>query len=398
MELEATTFRSQRLGNERSLWVQPPAAGGEAAICLTLLDAEYYIERIQAPKLLDSLQASGALPPMTVVYVSHLDGETRWPESFCNPNFAGFLAEELTPWAHSELPTTATQYFLGGLSLTGLAAAHAALSHPDAFTGVLCQSASFWWAEGRLIDEVNAGVFASPTSDQGAHPVCRISCGSQELQEYVEHGADLIQRSSQLASNQAMANALRNQGYEVSFEEFEGGHDIDSWKIDLPKSIASLVLSPRATQATQGITAHDAEFLRAFENCTLPADEWNHRAHVRVAYLYALQHRFDVALEAMRVSLKTYNKSQSVPEAIDRGYHETITRAFMIVISAACQQGPRCASSDDFCEQHTELLDKRALLQYYSRDRIMSWEAKRDFISPDLAALPTLIDDDLDSA
>ncbi len=31
----------------------------------------------------------------------------------------------------------------------------------------------------------------------------------------------------------------------------------------------------------------DDEFLAAFEDCTLPFEQWHHRAHVRVAFLYA---------------------------------------------------------------------------------------------------------------
>ena len=30
----------------------------------------------------------------------------------------------------------------------------------------------------------------------------------------------------------------------------------------------------------------DGEFLSCFENCSLPFDQWNHRAHVKVAFLY----------------------------------------------------------------------------------------------------------------
>ena len=40
----------------------------------------------------------------------------------------------------------------------------------------------------------------------------------------------------------------------------------------------------------------DDEFLAQFENCTLPFDQWTHRAHVRVAYLYLRRHPFREAL------------------------------------------------------------------------------------------------------
>jgi hypothetical protein len=138
---------------------------------------------------------------------------------------------------------------------------------------------------------------------------------------------------------------------------------------------------------------NDDNFLSAFEDCTLPFEQWTHRAHVRIAYLYASRHDLESATDRMRTSIKAYNRATGTPEAIDRGYHETITQAFMrLVFNANVQTGPH-ESSDDFCEAHPELLSKRALLHFYSRERIMTWEAKREFIEPDLCPLSDVIGD-----
>ena len=158
---------------------------------------------------------------MAVAYVSHVDPLTRWKESACSETFARFVAEELVPWLHSHfqqavgpLPT-----ILGGLSLTGLAAAHAVLLHPHRFSGVLCQSASLWWSDQWLIHAYRT---------QKPPPLrFRICCGNRETTEYVEHGPEMIQRSSQLAANRAMRDVLVDRGCELSYEEFAGGHDIE---------------------------------------------------------------------------------------------------------------------------------------------------------------------------
>ncbi len=132
----------------------------------------------------------------------------------------------------------------------------------------------------------------------------------------------------------------------------------------------------------------DAEFLAAFESCALPAEQWTHQAHVRVAYLYASRHELSVAIERMRTSIKKYNAATDTPEKIDRGYHETITVAFMqLVFVANVQTGPH-ESSADFYDSHPELQSKFALRNYYSKDRIMTLEAKRDFVEPNLCPLP----------
>ncbi len=133
----------------------------------------------------------------------------------------------------------------------------------------------------------------------------------------------------------------------------------------------------------------DEAFLGRFEAAALPPEQWRHRDHVRVAYLYLRQHPLDVAIVKMRRGLHTLNAAHKVPDAPDRGYHETMTVAWMrLVHCALCEFGP-AESADAFLDQHTQLLSKRALLLFYSRDLIMSPQAKAAFIGPDLAPLPS---------
>lgn len=134
----------------------------------------------------------------------------------------------------------------------------------------------------------------------------------------------------------------------------------------------------------------DQTFLSAFENCTLPMEQWTHEAHVRVAYLYASRHDLETAIATMRSRIKAYNKATDTPEAIDRGYHETITVAFMRLVYASILQAEPYRSSEDFCDVHPELMTKSILKTFYSRERIMTWEAKRNFVEPDLQQLPPL--------
>lgn len=136
----------------------------------------------------------------------------------------------------------------------------------------------------------------------------------------------------------------------------------------------------------------DAEFLAAFENCFLPFEDWTHRAHVRVAYLYCCQGDLKSATDQMRVGIKAYNKATDTPEAIDRGYRKTITVAFMTLVYAAnLQTGPH-ESSDEFRDAHPELLSTQALRRFYSRERIMTMQAKAEFVEPNLNPLPEVDD------
>ena len=132
----------------------------------------------------------------------------------------------------------------------------------------------------------------------------------------------------------------------------------------------------------------DEEFLAQFEAASLTPEQWRHRDHVRTAYLYLCRHPLDVAFQKMRDGLGTLNAAHKVPDLPERGYHETITLAWLhLVHCALCEFGP-AETADGFLDQHTQLLSKRALLLFYSRTLLMSAAAKAAFIEPDLAPLP----------
>jgi hypothetical protein len=130
----------------------------------------------------------------------------------------------------------------------------------------------------------------------------------------------------------------------------------------------------------------DASLVAAFEKAELPAEAWDHRAHVRVAFVYASLLDLHTALAQMQMGLRALNAAHRVPDSVDRRYHETITVAFMRLIDAATKK-ETFASSTEFCRRHPELLTKDALLRYYSHERLFSKEAKSGFVEPDLAPL-----------
>jgi hypothetical protein len=132
----------------------------------------------------------------------------------------------------------------------------------------------------------------------------------------------------------------------------------------------------------------DSEYLRRFEDQSLPLDLWHHRAHLRVAYLYLARFPFEEALNKLRSGIRAYNAAHGIADTPSGGYHETMTCAwFQLVHTTLCQFG-QATSAEAFFDAQTQLNDKRILLLFYSRDRIMSPEAKANFIPSDLAPLP----------
>ncbi len=137
----------------------------------------------------------------------------------------------------------------------------------------------------------------------------------------------------------------------------------------------------------------DQNFLRQFQNCTLPLDQWNHRSHVKATYLYASTYSFDEALKKMRAAIKAYNAKHNVPETATSGYNETTTVAFLTIISSTLYAYAGIFpthSSDEFCDRHPHLLQKSILRLFYSPDRRGHPNAKHQFIEPDLTKLPEI--------
>lgn len=94
------------------------------------------------------------------------------------------------------------------------------------------------------------------------------------------------------------------------------------------------------------------------------------------------------ALERVRLGIQAYNLSQGVQQTPEGGYHETLTQLYMAVVQDFVRRsGPQpvellAAKLWELCG------DKRLPLRFYSRERLMSWEARTTFVEPDLAELP----------
>jgi hypothetical protein len=132
----------------------------------------------------------------------------------------------------------------------------------------------------------------------------------------------------------------------------------------------------------------DQAFLAQFEACAWPHDQWHHREHIKVAYLYLCRYPLDKAIEKMRAGVRSHNAAHNVPESLSSGYHETMTQAWMRLVHLTFREFGPSENADTFVDKHAQILSKRALLFFYSRDHIMSEEAKRKFVPPDLAPFP----------
>jgi len=222
--LTERTLRCRAGVFERKVWSLAPPTG-RATTAILFLDAELYLERVEAAGVVRRLQERRAIPPAVAVFLSHGGAAARHEDFVCRPDYARFVASDLVGSVREEHPGV-TEIAIAGLSLSGLAAAYAATRHPAVFRAAVCQSPSFWWERGRFAQELPA---ATPDG-----PEFWICVGSRETEAGVSHPpSGLQQGETQIAGCVSAATALRAKGYSVSYREYDGGHDRDCWRDDL---------------------------------------------------------------------------------------------------------------------------------------------------------------------
>lgn len=128
---------------------------------------------------------------------------------------------------------------------------------------------------------------------------------------------------------------------------------------------------------------------RGLLDLSLPKPDWTHRAHFAAA-LWLLSHPDDLASAGgMARIIRRYNEATGVANTDTGGYHETITRASLRAAAATLGENPPeplGATLDRLMAG--PLGDKRWPFAYWSENRLMSVDARRHWVEPDLAALP----------
>lgn len=128
----------------------------------------------------------------------------------------------------------------------------------------------------------------------------------------------------------------------------------------------------------------DRDFVDAFESCTLPAEQFPHRAHVRLAWLYLREGSLLDALMRFVEGLKRYAASLGASTK----YHETITWAYLFLIHERMAR-ESFATFDEFAAANEDLFNG-ILQKYYRKETLASELARHTFVMPDQPApLPT---------
>lgn len=126
---------------------------------------------------------------------------------------------------------------------------------------------------------------------------------------------------------------------------------------------------------------NDEDFYQAVCNGDLPAASFNHRGHLRLAWIVLVK-RPDLPAEA---TLKNLIRNFATRLGAAEKYHATITVALTKIMAQRLAAAGNCGEFESFVAKNQDLLDDAfcLLLRHYSEARLGSDLAKREFVEPD---------------
>ena len=188
---------------------------------LVVLDGDTWLTQQHLHRILERQMLAGELPPLRALFVASGGRENRWQRLHAAAEFETVLVESVLPWArtHWRLPASCPTV-LTGQSLAGYVAITAGLRHPRAFNHVIAQSASLWQADPFQALARHGSRHSFEAADS---PQLHIQVG---LQEWV-----LLEPHRDLVRN------LREQGWNVTATEYNGGHDYVLWRAHLVETL-----------------------------------------------------------------------------------------------------------------------------------------------------------------
>lgn len=129
----------------------------------------------------------------------------------------------------------------------------------------------------------------------------------------------------------------------------------------------------------------DKEFMSGFEACALPPAAFNHRGHLRIAWVYLRRFPIDQAVDRVCRGIERFAAHLDVPGK----YSETLTAALVRLMARGGAADPALSFSDFLCANPDLVGDAKGVLARHSSPALLeSADARRRFLPPDRAPLP----------
>lgn len=114
--------------------------------------------------------------------------------------------------------------------------------------------------------------------------------------------------------------------------------------------------------------------------------DFDHRAHIRLAYAYLVEGDTNMAVDRIRNSLT--NLLKHADRDSTQKYHETLTEAWILAAHHFMSNTGSSKSSNDFIEKNTVLLNSNIMITHYSPEVLFSEQARQSFVEPNLDSIP----------
>lgn len=231
-KIETHSFHSTILNNTRKIHIYTPHDyfhTSHPQELLIVFDGKSFIKNLSIAKTLNYLIYEKEIPSCIAVAIEPVD---RLEELTYNDKMNTFLTEELLPWiqARYHVYQEKNHTTIAGFSLGGLAAFYAALQNPHVFGNLLSMSGSVHWKKDGYENQI-------PWIE---NQISSIDSNTSQTHFYIAAGE--LENKPLLTANRRLYKALKGKGYQITYEEFQGGHDGMWWRKKLFDGLKALKL------------------------------------------------------------------------------------------------------------------------------------------------------------
>ncbi|CAG1012787.1 Enterochelin esterase [Anaerolineales bacterium] len=200
---------------------RPPVK--EAVPLLVVYDGADYLERAKLNVIVDNLIHQKQIQPIALAFLQN-GGDRRAAEYACSDATIMWLDNVVLPLARKHLKlldvkTHRGAYGVMGASFGGLMSAYTGLRMPEIFGKVISQS----------------GVFESEGRDFAVVDLIRTR-QSREIKLWMDVGCF----DSLLEDNRRLQPILQENGYNVTYREFSGGHNYTCWQNEVGTALQEM--------------------------------------------------------------------------------------------------------------------------------------------------------------
>jgi enterochelin esterase-like enzyme len=243
----ASTFKSLTLKEDRDIAVYtPPGYDGKTGNNLLIVfDGGLYGAApaqtfVPTQTILDNLIAEKKIGPTIAILVKNTN-RTRDLGGY--PPFVEFIGTELVNWARKNynISPGPSHVAAAGSSRGGVAASYCALKHSESIGNVLSQSGAYWITN---ITDVGEQWFYPYAEEKTGYVIDEFRNSPRApIKFYIEIGR-FDNAAFMLPSNRELRDVLLTKGYDVTYHEFNSGHDYIWWRGSLADGLVALFGRP----------------------------------------------------------------------------------------------------------------------------------------------------------